>query len=132
MPRGDGHFQVLERINDNTYKIDLPGEYGVSASFNVADLSPFDFDVGANSRTNHFEEGGNDATKVLSKPIKLNDPLHYERPITRSKTKKFKQSLNSFVLCIMSKMMDLTSSANMELNNKEFKLINLISYSEIN
>jgi hypothetical protein len=24
-PRGDGPFQVLERINDNTYKIDLPG-----------------------------------------------------------------------------------------------------------
>ena len=61
MPRGDGPFQVLERINDNAYKIDLPGEYGVSATFNVADLSPFDFDVGADSRTNHFEEGGNDA-----------------------------------------------------------------------
>jgi len=38
-PRGDGPFQVLERINDNAYKIDLPGEYGVSATFNVADLT---------------------------------------------------------------------------------------------
>ena len=114
---GDGLFQVLERINDNAYKIDLPGEYGVSATFNVVDLSAFDFDVDADSRTNHFEEGGNDATKLLSKPIKLNDPLHYERPITRSKIKKFKQSLNSFVLCIMSKIVDLTFSANMELNN---------------
>ena len=28
MPRGDGPFQVLARINDNAYKIDLPGEYG--------------------------------------------------------------------------------------------------------
>jgi len=28
-PRGDGPFQVLERINDNAYKIDIPGEYGV-------------------------------------------------------------------------------------------------------
>ncbi|XP_035542985.1 uncharacterized protein LOC118346088, partial [Juglans regia] len=42
LPRGDGPFQVVERINDNAYKLDLPGEYGVSASFNVADLSPFD------------------------------------------------------------------------------------------
>jgi hypothetical protein len=42
LPRGDGPFQVLERINDNAYKLDLPGEYNVSATFNVTDLSPFD------------------------------------------------------------------------------------------
>ena len=41
MPRADGPFEVLERINDNAYKVDLPGEYGVSATFNVADLSPY-------------------------------------------------------------------------------------------
>ncbi|KAL0340136.1 UNVERIFIED_CONTAM: hypothetical protein Sradi_4530400 [Sesamum radiatum] len=41
MPRGDGPFQVLERINDIPYKLELPGEYGVSATFNVSDLSPF-------------------------------------------------------------------------------------------
>ncbi|XP_006589972.1 protein MAIN-LIKE 2-like [Glycine max] len=40
-PRGDEPFQVLERINDNAYKIDIPGEYGVSSSFNVADLTSF-------------------------------------------------------------------------------------------
>lgn len=32
---------MLERINDNAYKIELPGHYNVSATFNVADLSPF-------------------------------------------------------------------------------------------
>ena len=41
-PRGDGLFQVLERINDNAYKLDLPGEYNISATFNDSDLSPFD------------------------------------------------------------------------------------------
>jgi hypothetical protein len=28
-PRGDGPFQILEKINDNAYKVDLPGEYKV-------------------------------------------------------------------------------------------------------
>ena len=41
LPRGDGPFQVLKRIIDNAYKLDLPGEYGVLDTFNVADLSPF-------------------------------------------------------------------------------------------
>uniref|UniRef100_A0A1U7WNB5 Uncharacterized protein LOC104228082 n=1 Tax=Nicotiana sylvestris TaxID=4096 RepID=A0A1U7WNB5_NICSY len=60
-PRGDGPFQVLERIGDNAYKLDLPGEFQVSATFNVADLSLFD--VGSNSRMNSFQEGGNDSIK---------------------------------------------------------------------
>jgi len=55
LPRGDEPFQVVERINDNAYKLDLPGEYGVSASFNVADLSPFD--VGDDLRTNLLKRG---------------------------------------------------------------------------
>ena len=40
-PRRDGPFQVLEMINDNAYKIDLPSKYNMSSTFNVSDLSPF-------------------------------------------------------------------------------------------
>jgi len=29
MPRGDGPFEVLKRVNDNAYKVNLPGDYGV-------------------------------------------------------------------------------------------------------
>jgi hypothetical protein len=55
-PRGDEQFQILERINDNAYKVNLPGKYGVSATFNVSDLTLFD--VGDDSRSNSFEERG--------------------------------------------------------------------------
>ena len=51
-PRGDGPFQVLARINEISYKLDLPGEYNVNVTFNVTDLSPFD--VGDDLRTNPF------------------------------------------------------------------------------
>ena len=41
-PRGDGPFQVLARVNDNAYKLELLVKYNISTTFNVADLSPFD------------------------------------------------------------------------------------------
>ena len=94
-PRGDGPFQALERINDNAYKIDLPGEYSVSATFNVADLSPFD--AGEDSRTNPFEETGNDANRQAA-PSKSNDPFQIPSgPITRARVKQIKEALNGLV-----------------------------------
>ncbi|GKV46467.1 hypothetical protein SLEP1_g53448 [Rubroshorea leprosula] len=72
-PRGDGPFQVIARINDHAYKLELPGEYNVSATFNVSDLSPFD--VGDDLRTNHFEERGNDGNQDDSISTMSCDPL---------------------------------------------------------
>ena len=89
LPRGDGPFQVLERINDNAYKLDLPGEYNVSATFNVTDLSPFD--VGDALRTNPFQEEGNDggmAKEWSADPLEI--PLVL---ITRARAKRFKEAL---------------------------------------
>ena len=60
LPRGDGPFQVLERINDNAYKLDLPKEYNVSATFNVSDLSPFGVGDELDLRTFPFQERVND------------------------------------------------------------------------
>jgi hypothetical protein len=105
----------VEHINDNAYKLDLPGEYGVSASFNVADLSPFD--VGDDLRANPSQEGENDANQgaghanhacgneaeVVQDPLSLpsgpitsgaefaQDPLSLPSgPITRLRAKRFK------------------------------------------
>jgi len=67
MPRADGPFEVLERINDNAYKIDLPGDYGVSATFNVVDLSPYlADDYLEDLRANSLQQGENDGGPSLS------------------------------------------------------------------
>ncbi|RVW69177.1 Retrovirus-related Pol polyprotein from transposon 297 [Vitis vinifera] len=71
-PRGDGPFQVLERINDNAYKLDVPGD----------DL-----------RTNPFEERGNDENQQAFK-----DPLHVRvGPIIKAISKKIKETLNGLI-----------------------------------
>jgi hypothetical protein len=41
LPRADGPFKVVERINDNAYKLNLPADFGVSPTFNIADLKPY-------------------------------------------------------------------------------------------
>ena len=40
MPRDDGHFQVIKRINDNAYELDLPDTYLGSHYFHISDLTP--------------------------------------------------------------------------------------------
>jgi hypothetical protein len=38
MSRADGSFKILEKINDNACKLELPPEFGVSPTFNISDL----------------------------------------------------------------------------------------------
>jgi len=59
VPRGDGPFQIIKRINDNAYELDLPDTYLGIHSFNVSDLTPFSVGV-ANSWMNYLPPGKHD------------------------------------------------------------------------
>ena len=61
MPRADGPFKVLTKINDNAYILDLPAEFGISTSFNVADLKLYaGEDEELPSRMTSIQEGEDD------------------------------------------------------------------------
>ncbi|KAL4318957.1 hypothetical protein GQ457_18G008720 [Hibiscus cannabinus] len=93
LPRGDGPFQVVAKINDNDYKLDLPGEYNVSATFNVSDLSPYD--AGDDLGTNHFKEGGNDVIMAQDVPERL-----ASRPMTCARARRMQETLESLIFQI--------------------------------
>ncbi|GKV51258.1 hypothetical protein SLEP1_g57926 [Rubroshorea leprosula] len=76
-PRGNVPFQVIAMINDNAYKLELPGD----------DL-----------RKNPFEERGNDGNQDDSISTTSCDPLHTQGgPVTRARAKKMCEALNGLI-----------------------------------
>ncbi|KAI9153187.1 hypothetical protein LWI28_007432 [Acer negundo] len=125
LPKGDGPFQVIERINDNAYKLDLLGEYNIIASFNVSDLSPFD--VGDDLRTNHFQEGGNDENKEAA----LRGPLLVPAgPITRVRAKRFKEALDGLIQDTWADSEVLNSKMNPHEDQCLINVINAINWAK--
>ncbi|KAL2465203.1 Uncharacterized protein Adt_41054 [Abeliophyllum distichum] len=126
-PRGDGPFQVLERINNNAYKLDLPGNFNVSTTFNISDHSPFD--VGDDSRSNLFKEEGDDAShepdanhgSVNHDPTRI--PIG---TLTRSRAKKVKEDIQGLVKTLWAD----ADIKNMSLTNKIPTWIHLIQAKE--
>jgi len=98
--RRDGPFQIIKKINNNAYQLDLPAEYGVHPTFNITDLVPFtgtvvDDDDNQDLRANPLQGGGDDVTPTSpnahSSPISCASPL--KGLITRSMIKKIQKDL---------------------------------------
>ena len=46
MARSDGPFEVIKKVgNNNAYKLQLPVDMAVLATFNIEDLSPYAKDI---------------------------------------------------------------------------------------
>jgi hypothetical protein len=62
MPRADGPCKVIEKINDNACKLELPIDFGtVSPTFNIVDLKPyFGEEDEVASRMTSIQEGEHD------------------------------------------------------------------------
>lgn len=90
MPRAAGPFKVLTKINDNAYVLDLPAEFGVSTTFNVADLKPYaGEDEELPSRTTSVQAGEDDeditSTSTPAAPSLQAPP---SGPITRARARE--------------------------------------------
>ena len=98
LPRGDGPFKVLAKINDNAYKIELPGDdYAVSNTFNVADLSPFFGPEESELRSTLFEEGEDDEdiqSDEQDSPHDGQDNDVYKGPFTRARAQLLQDEVN--------------------------------------
>jgi hypothetical protein len=97
MPRADGPFKIVEKINDNAYKLELPLEFGVSPTFNISDLKPYLGDEDELvSRTTPIQEGEDDEDITLSHTH--NDPLlDIQGPITRARARQLNLEVSSFL-----------------------------------
>ena len=78
---------MLERYNNNAYKIDLPRDkYSVSDIFNVKDLSPYHGDEYFDPRSDLFQGRGDDAEHPTVIPMDLPSPHEVLRgPMTRAR-----------------------------------------------
>jgi hypothetical protein len=98
MPRAAGPFKVLEKINDNAYKLELPPEFGVSPTFNILDLKPYlgeEDELG--SRMTPIQEGEDD--EDIS-------PLHtMQGPTTRARARQLDLQVCSNLVNYFSELM---------------------------
>ncbi|KAK1561379.1 hypothetical protein QYE76_048204, partial [Lolium multiflorum] len=90
---------VLEKINDNAYKLELPAELGpVSPTFNIADLKPyFGEEDELASRTTSIQEGGHDEDIPSIDTTAVPTATQIQGPITRARAKQLNYQVLSFL-----------------------------------
>ncbi|WVZ76707.1 hypothetical protein U9M48_024659 [Paspalum notatum var. saurae] len=92
MPRANGPFKIIEKINDNVYKLELPPEFGISATFNIADLKPYlGEEDELESRMTPLQEGEDDEDISPKLPNVMHGPL------TRACARQLNQHVSSFL-----------------------------------
>ena len=84
MPRADGPFKIIEKINDNAYKLELPPKFGVSPSFNISDLSTYlEEEDELEPRTTPIHEGEDDED-ITTTDTNNTSKADMKEPITRA------------------------------------------------
>ena len=99
LPRADGPFKVLERYNNNPYKIDIPRDkYSVSDIFNIKDLSPYHGDEDFDPRSDLSQGRGDDVEHpmVISMDLPLSNQVP-RGPMTRARARALETEVTSFL-----------------------------------
>lgn len=109
---------MLEKINDNAYKLELPGEFKVSPMFNVADLAPYLEDEEEVLRTEPSQGGGDvvvtqaDVPQVHKGPTTRSGSARLRNGFTKAVQELIDQGLKQLLIQEMSglKIEDPTGS----------------------
>jgi hypothetical protein len=96
MQRAACPFKIIEKINDNAYKLELPLEFGVSSTFNIADLSHTRRKDELALRMTWLQEG--DDKEDITLLDRNNTPhMDIQGPVTRSRAHQLNQHVSSFL-----------------------------------
>jgi hypothetical protein len=95
MARAAGPFKILEKIDDNAYKLELHPEFGISPTFNISDLKPYlGEEDDLESRATPLQEGEDDEDIT---PMDTNNTPQVDYPITRAHARQLNLQVISFL-----------------------------------
>ena len=86
----------MRKINDNVYKLELPPEFRVSPTFNIADLKPYLGEDEFESRTTPFQEGKDDED-ITPLDVPADPPIVMQGPMTRARMRQLNLEVSSFL-----------------------------------